>query len=112
VGWRSGWQERFYADLVARWTDLRLEVETLQVKTAGLSSDKRVPDHIAERLQMLGERRNTIEARESAPWKRLLRRCQEDQTEETWGAGIRTAEDVEAELGRRSEPRIEPPADR
>ena len=96
-----GRRERFWTDLYRRWSDLRSDVESLELKTKGVPAEDQVPDHIVERMQAFSQKRNGIEADEPKPSKRLLVRCHEDQTEEVWGKGIRTPDDVQAEQKRR-----------
>lgn len=92
-----GEYEKTYDEFFRSWSDIRIDAEVLRLKVC---SDV-VEDHWIERLTELRAKEHALDAKEPAPVRWILRRCQEDEREATWGRGIRTAEQVECERNRR-----------
>jgi len=82
-----------------KWFRLSNAAEQLEYAVANTSIE--VEPQFVENFSRLLMRRNAIEADESAPWRRLLRRCQEDHNESVWGDGIRTESQIRSEQARR-----------
>lgn len=96
--------EKSHVDLFRSWSDIRSEAELSEMKLA----HKTLPPHrleaICERIFELTTREHQLCASEPAPFKGLLLRCQEDETESLLGKGIRTPEDADRERSRRLNP--------
>jgi hypothetical protein len=88
-------KERFYADTFRRWSDLRQEIESLEVQVADVRSQTRVPKHIVDRVRVLTEKRNIVNASEPCPYGPVLDRCEEAQWEAIHGKGVRSQEDLD-----------------
>lgn len=96
-----GDREKFHAELFRAWSDLRRETEKLDHCGTQAATKNAIRSYHVERLSELEERKHALNGSEPAPWRCLLKRCEGDETESRWGAGIRTTEQVEAERVRR-----------
>jgi hypothetical protein len=94
-----GEREKFYDELFHSWSDLRTDAQVFELKVE--LSDAPAEQHICERLAELIGKEHLIDSREPAPFRRLLIRCQGDENESRWGAGIRTFAQVEQERAKR-----------
>ncbi len=94
-----GEREKFHGELFHRWTDLRKDAELQLVRVDAAKEMDVADDHICERLRELIARCNDIDAQEPAPFRKLLRRCEDDERESEWG--VRTTKEVERERKKR-----------
>jgi hypothetical protein len=92
--------ERFYDEMFHSWSELRADAEVQRTKAAETSGA--TPPHVFERFTELIAKMHSLNAREPAAYRGLMRRCQEDNNESVWGDGIRTSEQVAAERKRRA----------
>jgi hypothetical protein len=69
--------ERFYDELFHGWADLRVDVENQQVKSHEDSSQE-VPDYLIDRLTEMRTKQHSLNAKEPAPWRGLLEKCQKE----------------------------------
>jgi hypothetical protein len=85
--------EKSHGELFRLWNDLEADSLAQEQKTYDLDDP---PDaHHLERLQEMRTKMIALNAAEPAPFKSLLKRCQEDENEAEWGPGVRTPEQVE-----------------
>ncbi len=94
-----GEREKVYDELFRCWSDLRTdaEVQDVKIREVELQGDnKPVADHFVDRLTELLTKQHTINSKEAAPIRWLLRKCQEDENESVWGRKIRTPDQVTA----------------
>ncbi len=87
----TGTFARFYSDLLRRWSDIRLNGESVLLQ-AEAHKGPNVPQWMMDRLRNLLETKVCVLAVEPAPWGSLLKRCYGDQIEALYGPGIRTVE--------------------
>jgi hypothetical protein len=87
-----GEREKIYDELFRCWSDLRIDAEVQDVKLP--DNNEAAPCHATERLVELLTKQHSLNAKEAAPIRWLLRRCQADDRESIYGKGIRTAEQV------------------
>lgn len=99
--------ERAHAAAFARWTYLFQDITTLRANV-DLVKDSELR-WLAKRVPELTAKISEIEREESAPDEVLMLKCQEDENEYRWGAGIRTHEQVIAERDRRAQAVSETP---
>lgn len=90
----------FYADLYRRWSDLRVQIDSLGIKITRCS-EAEIPEPLLDRIEDVQRQKALILGSETAAWQGLLERCHGDQTEALWGKDIRTAEHVQEELSKR-----------
>jgi hypothetical protein len=93
--------EKFHADLFRSWSDVRREAELQEIKLAHLDPKKATIEAVCERITELCSKENQLCASEPAPWPTLLAKCEQDENESHWGAGIRTSADVKREKQQR-----------
>jgi hypothetical protein len=70
---------RFYADMFRRWSDLRQDVDVLQVSADANGRDKPLTPWMLERFNQLLMKKNALNALEPAPNMDLLAQCQEEE---------------------------------
>lgn len=80
------------------WTDLHQSLEALKSEYAETDKKLPLPEKFVERKREIIARDNAIELNESVSWPSLLVKCTEDRTEQEYGKGIRTPEDVKKYL--------------
>lgn len=70
---------RFYADMFRRWSDLRQDVDILQVDADALKKDTSLTQWMLRRYSELLAKKNALNALEPAPNLALLERCQDEE---------------------------------
>ena len=98
--------EKFATEMFRGWSDLRIDVETQSARVEA-DADGNIAPHKVERLTEMLAKSHALDAKEPAPWRRLLRKCQEDETESEWGEGIRTPAQMAAARTARTNPQPE-----
>lgn len=93
--------EAHSAELFRAWTDLGTRARLLTLKIASYGEDQDVDTIYFEWFTTLATDRQRLNAQEPAPDEKLLRECQADVNEMTYGEGIRTAKQVEEHLAAR-----------
>lgn len=83
----SDW-EKNHANIYQAWTSLRKRVERHRDKLC--DDDKPISKPLSDDFCELEREIHDLNAIEPAPWRGLLIRCQEDETESRHGKGIRT----------------------
>jgi hypothetical protein len=89
---------KLHGELFRAWSELSQDAAVQEHRTC--DTDK-VPAHIADRLEELVVKMESLHAEEPFADEKLLLKFQGDENERTWGNGIRTYEQVEAERIRR-----------
>jgi hypothetical protein len=95
--------EKTHGELFRLWSYLRKDVVQNELKTWDAEDDKDATKAASEHLCELTLKAADLDTQEPAPWLGLLKRCQGDELESTWGEGIRTPQEVERERLRREQ---------
>jgi hypothetical protein len=96
-----GDRQTFHGKLFQLWGNLLREASALETTTCEKDVENAANHHHCNRLIDLLDTMRSLDTMEPAPWGALLLRCQEDQNEKVWGAGIRTNEQIETERTKR-----------
>lgn len=80
-----GDREKFHGEMFRRWSDLRSDVETEDVKVERKVRTDRAGDVCIERLEELLAKKVSLNASESHAFGSLLHRCQEDENQCRYG---------------------------
>ena len=98
----TGTYKSEYGRQYQQWSDIRQSLEDLSHEFNSLKDKTSVPEGMIDRQREITGRMNAIASTESATWRSVMVRCQEDWTEHLYGKGIRTPDDVEKYLKQRS----------
>jgi hypothetical protein len=89
---------KFHGEMFRAWSELRKDGVLEQQKTCG----EEPQEHHVNRLAELTGKMESLHTMEPFAEVALLQKCQEDENEAEWGTGIRTHQQVEAEMARRT----------
>ena len=81
----SAEREQFYGDLFRRWSDLRKDAESENLRLAARDSEANATPDVVERIRDLCEKEHCLCAAEPAPWRKFLGKCQEDENQSRHG---------------------------
>jgi hypothetical protein len=95
--------EKTNGEMFRLWSGLRKDAVLLENKTCDKDDDKDAYSAYCDHLLGLIQKMESLHALQHAPLKGLLLRCEGDENESRWGAGIRTEAQIKqrrAELQR------------
>jgi hypothetical protein len=87
---------KFHGEMFRAWSELRRAGLLEEQKTCEINPKEFHIDRLAELVSEV----ESLNTEEPFPDIKLLKKCQDDENETEWGAGIRTAQQVEAERER------------
>ncbi len=95
----STWQSN-YRNWQCAWSGVEAQLKGMETAFSSLRESEPIPAYLTEQMRTINGRIAQIQGEEPKPSPKLIKKCWGDQLERTYGAGLRTSEQVRENMKR------------